>query len=509
MIWQQANLAGFLAGCYTSDLPLIRESLLDVVIEPQRQVLIPGFAEVKQAALAAGALGCSISGAGPTVFAWAEAEDAGAGARRHGRGLPQARARERQLGVGDRPRGRAGGGRLMRFQSTRDPSHTLGLGAAIARGLAPDGGLYVPDVLPRVDAAALAPRVDLPELAARLLAPFAAGDVMADLLPAITRGRLQLPGAGRRGARRWRAAVGARAVPRARPRHSRISARASWRRRSSAFRAPDPRRLTILVATSGDTGGAVAAAFYDRPWVDVVVLYPRGLVSPRQEKQLACWGRNVRTLAVRGTFDDCQRMVKEAFVDPALAPSLLLSSANSINVGRLLPQMVYYAKASLELWRARRPCAELHRSRPATSATRWPASGRARSGCRSATSCSRRNANLTVPDFLRTRRVASAAERGDARLRDGRRQPEQHGAAALAVPGARDAARHGYGAVGQRRRDPRDDPPRPPRARPDVVPAHRDGGLRLRAAAGARRAASAGCSSRRRIRRSSTTSSSR
>jgi homoserine kinase len=75
-IWQQANLAGFLAGCFTGDLPLIRESLLDVVIEPQRQVLIPGFAAVKQAALDAGALGCSISGAGPTVFAWAEEGDA-------------------------------------------------------------------------------------------------------------------------------------------------------------------------------------------------------------------------------------------------------------------------------------------------------------------------------------------------------------------------------------------------------------------------------------------------
>ncbi len=76
VIWQQANLAGFLAGCYTSDLPLIRESLLDVVIEPQRQVLIPGFVAVKQAALEAGALGASISGAGPTVFAWAEEPDA-------------------------------------------------------------------------------------------------------------------------------------------------------------------------------------------------------------------------------------------------------------------------------------------------------------------------------------------------------------------------------------------------------------------------------------------------
>jgi homoserine kinase len=78
VIWQQANLAGFLAGCYTDDLPLIRQSLLDVVIEPQRQALIPGFAAVKQAALEAGALGCSISGAGPTVFAWALEAEAGA-----------------------------------------------------------------------------------------------------------------------------------------------------------------------------------------------------------------------------------------------------------------------------------------------------------------------------------------------------------------------------------------------------------------------------------------------
>jgi homoserine kinase len=91
VIWQQANLAGFLAGCFTNDLALIRESLLDVVIEPQRQKLIPGFADVKQAALDAGALGCSISGAGPTVFAWAveaQAERIRAGMvdafRRHG-----------------------------------------------------------------------------------------------------------------------------------------------------------------------------------------------------------------------------------------------------------------------------------------------------------------------------------------------------------------------------------------------------------------------------------------
>ena len=100
--------------------------------------------------------------------------------------------------------------------------------------------------------------------------------------------------------------------------------------------------MTILVATSGDTGGAVAAAFHRRPWVRVVILYPEGLVSPRQEQQLTCWGDNVSSLRIDGTFDDCQRLVKEAFGDPALSRRHRFSSANSINIGRLLPQMVYY-----------------------------------------------------------------------------------------------------------------------------------------------------------------------
>jgi len=239
----------------------------------------------------------------------------------------------------------------MRFLSTRDVSHAAGLSTAIARGLAPDGGLYVPENLPRVDPGALATRRTLPDLAEALLRPFADGDVMADLLSAITRDAFNFPAP----LVDVRGAAGPLSVLELF--HGPTAAFKDFGARFLAAtleRVPraDPRRLTILVATSGDTGGAVAAAFYDRPWVDVVVLYPRGLVSPRQEKQLACWGRNVRTLAVAGTFDECQRMVKEAFVDPTLARHLLLSSANSINVGRLLPQMVYYAKASLELWQA-------------------------------------------------------------------------------------------------------------------------------------------------------------
>ena len=238
----------------------------------------------------------------------------------------------------------------MRYLSTRDSAHAVGLSAAIARGLAPDGGLYVPERLPRLDPASFGDPADLPALAVQLLEPFVAGDGLAARLADVARDAfdfpapvVEVPGAGAdlsvlelfHGPTAAFKDFGARFLA------------------ASLERIPreDPRRLTILVATSGDTGGAVAAAFHGRPWVDVVVLYPRGLVSPRQQQQLCCWGGNVRTLSVAGNFDDCQRMVKEAFVDPALTGRLQLSSANSINVGRLLPQMVYYARASLELAR--------------------------------------------------------------------------------------------------------------------------------------------------------------
>lgn len=111
------------------------------------------------------------------------------------------------------------------------------------------------------------------------------------------------------------------------------------------------RPLTILVATSGDTGGAVAAAFNDRPGIRVVVLYPDGRVSERQEHQLTCWGDNVLSLAIDGSFDQCQALVKEAMADESLTKRHRFSSANSINIGRLLPQTIYYADSSLSHWR--------------------------------------------------------------------------------------------------------------------------------------------------------------
>jgi threonine synthase len=108
-------------------------------------------------------------------------------------------------------------------------------------------------------------------------------------------------------------------------------------------------KTTVLVATSGDTGGAVASGFLGVPGVEVVILYPEGKVSDIQERQLTTLGRNIRALRVDGSFDDCQRMVKEAFLDPDLLEKRNLTSANSINVARWLPQMLYYVRAYQQL----------------------------------------------------------------------------------------------------------------------------------------------------------------
>ena len=102
------------------------------------------------------------------------------------------------------------------------------------------------------------------------------------------------------------------------------------------------KKVTVLVATSGDTGGAVANGFYNVDGVDVVILYPSGKVSSVQEKQLTTLGKNIHALEVSGTFDDCQQMVKQAFTDEALNEQLFLTSANSINIARWLPQQFYY-----------------------------------------------------------------------------------------------------------------------------------------------------------------------
>jgi len=232
----------------------------------------------------------------------------------------------------------------MIFRSTRGQSPDVGFSAALLQGLAPDGGLYVPDSWP--DLSGVAPAA-LPDVGASLVGAFAAGDALAAQVPDITRDAFNFPAPVVR-------------LPAAEPLrvlelfHGPTAAFKDFGARFLAAcmaRIPraDKRPLRILVATSGDTGGAVAAAFHRRPGIEVVVLFPKGLVSPAQQQQLTCWGDNITSLAVRGSFDDCQRLVKEAFLDPTLRTRVELSSANSINLGRLLPQAAYYAASSLAI----------------------------------------------------------------------------------------------------------------------------------------------------------------
>lgn len=242
----------------------------------------------------------------------------------------------------------------MILVSTRNPSHQANISTAILRGIAPDGGLYVPVEFPRFDAQSFADSSRLTLVARDLLRPIfdqdalGGGALAAIIDNAFTFEAPIVPLKGTPGPASVLELF-----------HGPTAAFKDFGARFLAaclerLRHEAPRPLTILVATSGDTGGAVAAAFHRRPGVEVAVLYPRGLVSARQAQQLACWGDNVRTFAVHGTFDDCQRMVKEAFLDPGLTATHELSSANSINIGRLLPQMVYYARTSLEIFRRER-----------------------------------------------------------------------------------------------------------------------------------------------------------
>jgi threonine synthase len=238
----------------------------------------------------------------------------------------------------------------MKYSSTRGKSPLVGVSRAIAGGMAPDGGLYVPESWPIIDIEAIKKTATHADLAARQLQPFFADDALQSELGAIATDAFNFaaPVTSLEGAAGTALVLELFHGPTAAFKD--VGARflaACFAR----LREPASRKLTVLVATSGDTGGAAAAAFHGRPGMEIVVLFPRGLVSRRQEQQLTCWGGNVCAVAVRGTFDDCQRIVKEAFRDPALARTHELSSANSINIGRLLPQTVYYAAASLEIHR--------------------------------------------------------------------------------------------------------------------------------------------------------------
>ncbi len=236
----------------------------------------------------------------------------------------------------------------MKFVSTREQAPAASLSEAIAAGLAPDGGLYVPKTLPMFSIGDFDDDNTLDQVGTRLLTPFFHGDKLAEELPSICSAAFNFP-------------TPLKALPAAKTFVLELfhGPTAAFKDVGARFLAACMNRLrkasspplTILVATSGDTGAAVAAAFHRLPGLRVVILYPDGRVSPRQAHQLGCFGDNVLALRVAGAFDDCQTLVKQALGDASLQAAAPMSSANSISLGRLLPQMSYYACAALEHWR--------------------------------------------------------------------------------------------------------------------------------------------------------------
>ena len=288
----------------------------------------------------------------------------------------------------------------MRFRSTRGRDEHRGFSEALWRGLAADGGLYVPEVWPRFSVTYFDDTETLPQVAERLLAPFVEGDALAPKLGEIVHEAFDFPAP----LRQVRGTADDEILTVLELSSGPTAAFKDFGARFLAacfqrIRKPDAAMVNILVATSGDTGGAVAAAFHGRPGMAVTILFPKGLVSPTQQHQLTCWGDNVRAFAVRGTFDDCQRMVKEAFGDAGLQHAQQLSSANSINLGRLLPQAVYYAATSLAWYRQRgRPLSFIIPSGNLGNAVAclWAR----QMGLPIGRVVLAHNANRTVPDFL-------------------------------------------------------------------------------------------------------------
>lgn len=232
----------------------------------------------------------------------------------------------------------------MDFVSTRGLAKKVTAGEAILKGLAEDGGLYVPEKFPSLVNMNVSSISSYPEMAFEVLAPYFEKDKLISIndlaevcmdaftfnVPLVQLGEnlsvLELF-------------------------HGPTAAFKDFGARFLASSLEKiikktQKELTILVATSGDTGGAVASAFYKKEGIKVKVLFPKGRVSDRQKKQLTVLGENIEAYEVDGSFDDCQKMVKDAFMDKEISEKYGLTSANSINLGRLLPQSVYYVYAS-------------------------------------------------------------------------------------------------------------------------------------------------------------------
>jgi threonine synthase len=250
----------------------------------------------------------------------------------------------------------------MRFVTTRRaaaaPPVSVSLKTAMLEGLAPDGGLYVPETIepwPEPEIARL-PQRTLTEIAYRTLRPYTRPELDATTFEAVVVEALNFPiplvevEPGIMALELFHGPTLA---------FKDVGARTMARLLASLDSGDQP--LTVLAATSGDTGSAVAHAFHGVPHTRVVVLYPDGRVSPTQEAQLTMFNSedgNVRAYAVDGSFDDCHRLTKEAFANADVRREVRLTSANSVNIGRLLPQMVYYFHAVAQAARLQ-PSAEV------------------------------------------------------------------------------------------------------------------------------------------------------
>lgn len=228
----------------------------------------------------------------------------------------------------------------MKYFSLNRQSAAVSFKEATILGQGPDKGLYFPETIPQLPAGFINQLEHLSneEIAYRVIQPYVGDEIPEAELRRIVAETVNFPLPLKHIARHVYSLelfhgptlafkdIGARFMSRC----------------LGYFVKDSNRKVTVLVATSGDTGGAVAAGFYDVPGVEVVILYPSGKVSPVQEKQLTTLGKNIRALEVNGSFDDCQRLVKQAFADPELTKKHFLTSANSINVARWLPQQFYY-----------------------------------------------------------------------------------------------------------------------------------------------------------------------
>jgi len=235
----------------------------------------------------------------------------------------------------------------MRFYSTNSPETYVEFGEAVLRSLPSDNGLYMPERITALDESFWNDwkSMTFQDMAFRVIATYLQGSIPDEDLREIvddafnfaaptvklddTHHVLELFHGPTLAFKDFGARFMARVM--------------AWLTRNS----DDP--LTVLVATSGDTGGAVASAFHNVPGTRVVILYPSGKVSGLQEKQLTALGGNITALEVDGSFDDCQHMVKSAFLDAETASACHLTSANSINITRLIPQMLYYFEATRQL----------------------------------------------------------------------------------------------------------------------------------------------------------------